>query len=213
MKCLAATIFLFISASLFAQNAGIQTVSITSHTRPGIVANSADTSRPDLEVLLTHLERMTAATRYDLSTLQVEKWKSGWQTAWLKRGSQKQEAKELADSLSSNLRDAVPGLISEAQDSHGSVSSTFKLYNDLSAVVESVNSLSEMAGLFGKKSEADSLHSDYATLGQIRQELASYIQVSADLLEPLDKTPRPGTSTFGNVLSASARSGHRPSSR
>ena len=213
MKCLAASIVFIFSASLFAQQAGVQTASLRSQAKPGVISDSASTSRPDLGVLLADLERITGSTRNDISGLQIEKWKSGWQTGWLKRGSNKQEAKQLASSLKNNLTEAMPGLISEAQDSRGSMSATFKLYKDLSAVVECVGSLEEMAVSFGRKQDSAPLHSDYTALGRIRQDLASFIQVTADTLEPVDRTPRPGSPAYGAVLSASKRAPHRISTR
>lgn len=213
MKCLAAMLVLLSSAGLFAQKGSVEIAKVTSHARRGTISNSADVSHPQLEILLTELERATASTRYDLSGLQVEKWKSGWQTAWLKSSSRKQEAQKLAASLKSNLAAAMPDLIADAQASSGSMSATFKLYNDLSAVVESVDCLQEMAASYGRKSDSSSLHEDYTTLGRIRQDLASYIQLTADSLEPVDKTTRPGTVSYGTVLTASQRVPQRRSGR
>jgi hypothetical protein len=206
MKCAAATIFFIFSTSLFAQKAGVQIATVTTHARPGSIANSTSTSRPDLDVLLADLEGMTVATKGDIADLEIEKWKSGSPIAWLKRGSHKQEAKQLAASLESNLTQAMPGLISDAQDSRGSMSTSFKLYNDLSAVVESLGALAELSNSSGRKEVSTSLHNDYAVLGRIRQELASFIQLTADSLEPVDRTPRPGSPpSYGAVLSASKR--------
>jgi len=201
MKRLAAIIVLLSSASLFAQNAGIQTVSVTTHRRHGIVSNSAGTAQPELGSLLSDLDQATSATNIHISALQVDRWKAGW----LKSKSHKHEARELAASLQNNLRDAMPGLISQAQESRGSMSATFTLYNDLSAVVESVGVLENMTVSFGRKGDSTPLHSDFVVLGRLRQQLASYIQITADLLEPVDKAPRPGIVTYGTILSASAQ--------
>lgn len=203
MKYLAGLVVFILSASLLAQNARVQNVSVTTHSKPGFVSNSTGTKAPDLGSLLADLFHATSTTRTDVSALQVEKWKAGWQTAWLRSGSHRQAAQLLAASLESNLTEAMPGLISDAQDSRGSMSASFKLYNDLSAVVESVGSLSEMADSFGRKGESSSLHNDYVSLSHIRQDLASYIQLTADSLEPVNRTPRTGAPAYGTVLSAS----------
>jgi hypothetical protein len=213
MKCFAAGIVFVVSGSLFAQTPLIQTASVTLHGKPGSVSNSKGTQRPDLGELLTNLDQINASTRSHVSSLQIEKWKAGWHSAWLKSGSQKKEAKELAVSLESNLTKAMPGLIYEAQDSKGSMSASFKLYNDLSAVVECVGTLAEMAGSNGRKSDASALHDDYNVLGQIRQDLASYIQLTADSLEPVDRTPRQGSPSYGAVLSAATKKPQRTSGR
>src|SRR5215470_9738525 len=198
MKRLAAIIVLLFSASLFAQNAGTQTVSVTIHHRQGIVSNSSGTAQPELGSLLSDLDQATSATNIHIAALQVDRWKAGW----LKSNAHKREARELAASLQNNLRDAMPGLISQVQDSRGSMSATFTLYNDLSAVVESVGVLENMAVSFGRKGDPNPLHSDYVLLQQLRQQLASYIQITADLLEPVNKAPRPGIVTYGTILSA-----------
>jgi hypothetical protein len=203
MKCLAVTIFFIFSASLFAQRAGVQTASVTVHSKPGSVANSASASRPDLEMLLADLAQITVATKGDIAELEIEKWKSGGPIAWLKRGSRKQETKQLALSLESNLSEAMPGLIYEAQQSRGSMSASFKLYNDLSAVVESMGALAELSRSRAGREVSGSLHNDYVAMGRIRQDLASFIQLTADSLEPVDRNPRPGSSSYGAVLSAS----------
>lgn len=205
MKYLAGPLVFILSASLLAQNARVRNVSVTTQSKPGFISNSAGTRQPDLGTLLADLFHATSTTRTDVSALQVEKWKAGWQIAWLRSGSQRQSAQVLASSLESNLKEAMPGLINDAQDSRGSMSATFKLYNDLSAIVESVGVLSDMAGSFGRKGESSSLHNDYISLSHIRQDLASYIQLTADSLEPVNRAPHTGAPAYGSVLSASKR--------
>lgn len=148
--------------------------------------------RPSLDGAMADLQRVTTATASDLSDLQVDKWKTGWKSAWLKGNAHKQEAQEMADSLRRNLADALPGLIAEVQNSHGSVSSTFKLYNDLSVVVESLDSLITATRAYGRKGESGPLANDYAALGRLRQDISSYIQLTAANLEPKTKAPAPG---------------------
>lgn len=206
MKRLVAIVVFTASASLFAQSPGIRSIGFRVSSRTGVASNSERVPAPEFGNLLRELERNTAATRYDLASLKIEKWRAGWQTAWFKSSSQKLDAIELAVSLNTNLSEAMPGLISQAQGSPASVSATFKLYKDLSAVVECVSILEQMALAFGKKAESSSLHSDYVMLGRIRQDLAAYIQLSADSLEPVDNSPRPGTVSQATVLSAAAQS-------
>ena len=83
----------------------------------------------------------------------------------------------------------MPGLIQDAQNSHGGIGATFKLYNNISVVYESLESLIEVTNSYGKKGESSQIAADYAALGRLRQELSGYIQQTAATLEPA----KPGT--------------------
>jgi hypothetical protein len=185
-----ATLIFCCSVSMVAQFARPQNASVLkpSPGRPAAEA-AAPPDRPSLGPTLADLQRITAATGSDLSDLQIDKWKSGWRTAWLKGSGHKQEAQEMAMALRRNLADAVPVLITEVQNSHGSVSSAFKLYNDLSVVVESLDSLVAVTRDYGRKGESGSLAKDDAALGRLRQDISSYIQLAAASLEPKTKAP------------------------
>jgi hypothetical protein len=138
---------------------------------------------------MADLRRIVTATASDLDDLQINQWRAGWRAAWLRGNGHKQEAQEISASLHRNLAEAMPGLIAEVQNSHGSVSSTFRLYNDLSVVVESLDSLIAATRAYGRKGEAGPLNNDYAALGRLRQDISSYIQLAAATLEPKTKTP------------------------
>jgi hypothetical protein len=178
------------SVGLFAQAAHSQNASVRkpSPARPAAESPVAP-DHPSLDGAIADLQRVVAATNSDLEDLQIDKWRSGWRAAWLKGNGHKQEAEQVASSLHHNLAEAMPELISDVQSSHGSVSSAFKLYNDLSVVVESLDSLIAIARTYGRKGEAGPLANDYAALGHLRQGISSYIQVTAASLEPKPKAP------------------------
>lgn len=203
MKPLVAVALFVFCGSVFAQQPQLEMASVSARSKPAPVASSSTAERPDLHLLLANLGQATTATDGDISSLQAGAGKSGW----FKGGSHGHQAAELAASLDRNLKDAMPVLMREAQDSQGSVTATFKLYNDLSVLVESVGLLAETAESNGRKADSDSLRNDYKTLTRLRQELASYIQSTADSLEPAPETPRRNapSPSYATVLSASNR--------
>jgi len=130
----------------------------------------------DLNTTLFDLERVSTATQVDIATMHVEKWKAGWKSGFLKDESHKEQAQQAALSLQRNLRNALPGLIHDVQTSRGSVSSSFKLYDDVSLVCEAVDSLINASEAAGKKADAAQLADDYSALTHIRRSLSAYIQ-------------------------------------
>lgn len=139
--------------------------------------------RTDLNSTLIDLDRIAQATQNDIATMQVEKWKSGWKSGFLKDGSHTQQAQQAAGSLQRNLANAMPGLIHDVQSSRGSVSTTFKLYDDVSLVCEAVDSLINASEVIGHKSDAAPLVDDYTALTRVRRSLSNYIQQAAASLE------------------------------
>src|ERR1700742_3837880 len=127
----------------------------------------AGTGHTDLNTTLVDLDRVSQATQSDIANMHVEKWKSGWKTGFLKDGAHKDEAQQAAGSLQRNLANALPGLIHDVQTSRGSITATFKLYDDVSLVCEAVDSLIAASEAEGKKSEAATLNEDYNALSRI----------------------------------------------
>ncbi len=186
---LAAIAVFFLTLSLGAQSTRTQTASVRVRPNPAAGSATAAPERPNLDTTMFNLQRITVATDSDIADLDVNHWKAGWRSAWLKSGSRKRQAEEVADSLRRNLKDAVPDLITDVHNSRGSVSASFKLYNDLNLVVESLDSLIGVTKSYGKKGESGPLANDYAALGHLRQDLSSYIQQTAASLEPRMRAP------------------------
>lgn len=159
-----------------------------SHAQRVQVA-TAGSGHTDLNTALIDLERIAQATQNDIAGLQVDKWKSGWKTGFLKDGTHKQQAQQAAHSLQRNLSNALPGLIRDVQTSRGSISATFKLYDDVSLVVEAVDSLITASEAAGKKNEAAPLQDDYSALTRVRRSLSAYIQQSSAAWETKGKAP------------------------
>jgi hypothetical protein len=150
-----------------------------SHNGQRTQVTMAGTGHTDLNTTLIDLDRVSQATQSDIANMQIETWKSGWKTGFLKDGSHTQQAQQAAGSLQRNLTSALPGLIHDVQSSRGSVSTTFKLYDDVSLVCEAVDSLINASEVVGHKSEAGPLVDDYSALTRIRRSLSNYIQQAA----------------------------------
>jgi hypothetical protein len=149
----------------------------------------ADSGRTDLNTALVTLDRVSQATQTDIANLHVENWKSGWKSGFLKSGTKQAEAQQAATSLQRNLRYALPELIHNVQNSRASMSTTFKLYDDVSLVCEAVDSLINASEAAGRKSEAASLVDDYSALARVRRSLSGYIQQASAQWENHGKAP------------------------
>jgi hypothetical protein len=143
----------------------------------------AGTGHMDLNTTLTDLDRVSQATQSDIANMHVEGWKAGWKSGFLKDGEHKDQAQQAAKSLQRNLANALPGLIHDVQTSRGSVSATFKLYDDVSLVCEAVDSLISASEAAGKKGDAAPLVEDYSALARVRRSLSNYIQQSSANME------------------------------
>src|SRR5215831_8912723 len=144
----------------------------------------AGSPAPDLDDILTRVQQASQATSGDLARLHIDRWKA--------ESDQKEQLQKIADSLSRNLTKAVPGLIGEVQSSHGSVSTTFRLYHNINVVYEYLNSLTDAAGSLGRREEYDPLNRDASAVNQARQDLSSYIEQAAVALEAKARpTPTP----------------------
>ncbi len=153
-------------------------------------AQHHDTGHTDLNTALISLESVSQATQSDIANMHVETWKSRWKPGFMKGGSSHQaEAQQAATSLQRNLRYALPELVHNVQNSRGSMSTTFKLYDDVSLVCEAVDSLINASEAAGKKSEAAPLLDDYAALAKVRRSISAYIQQATAQWENHGKAP------------------------
>jgi len=153
----------------------------------GLAQSATNSSQPtvptDLDSIVSQIRQATQAANTDLNRLQIARWKGD--------SASKVQMQQVADSLKKNLTFAVPDLINDVQTSHGSLSSTFRLYHNINVVYEFLNSLTEAAGAYGRKEEYDPLSGDAASLDSARQGLSSYIEKTAARLERPTPTPVP----------------------
>src|SRR6201998_2657942 len=150
-----------------------------AQSRSAAVSPSPSPVARDLNTILAELMRASPATSQDLTDLQQPGGKLHRITFW--RGDNVQKDKMTA-ALRRNLQFAVPDLIHDAQASGGSISTTFKLYRDLTVVCESLDSLL-LPGSREGKTELTALSNDLSDMNRLREELSSYIQQTTASME------------------------------
>jgi hypothetical protein len=151
-------------------------------------SSSTTSKHVDLTSMLTDAESAVSATNTDLANLRTDKWASGWKTGFIKKSSHKQQANQTADMLKQQAG-ALPAMISEVRAQHGSVGSTFKLYNNVTLVCENLDILAEATQNYGKKEEYNHLSADYANLLRIRTSLSAYVEQRAAVVDPHGNAP------------------------
>lgn len=129
---------------------------------------------PDLNTVLADLKQAADDAKNDLANLRINKWG---------KNSNNKEAEQTAISLQRNLAGALPALIVEVRNSHGSVAASFKLYDDLSVLCETLDPLVAATETYGKKEEYGPLADDFSRLTTIRRSLSSYIEARAAYIE------------------------------
>lgn len=158
MKPAVLVVFLFVVASSRAQ--------VPQSAQP---PTSSPTTAPNaVNPVLQQLQQTAQAVTADVSRVRIEKWKTD--------NSTKQQAQEMATSVSRNVNSALPELIQAARTQPSSVAAQFKLYHNVTALYETLASLTETAGAFGGKQEFDALSSDANRLDAQRRSLADYLQ-------------------------------------
>jgi hypothetical protein len=140
----------------------------------------APSPSPSLDAIVADIQQATQNTNLDLGRLHIDRWKTD--------ANDKAQWQQMADSLRKNLTSAVPDLIGDVRSTHGSVSSTFKLYHNLNVVYEYLDSLTSAASGMGKPDEYGPLNKDAAALDDARKHLSSYIEQAASNLEDKLKT-------------------------
>jgi uncharacterized protein YukE len=142
---------------------------------PAPVPPSSLSQAPNLDAILAEVQQATQSANIHITQLRIDRWKAD--------SAGKAELQHVADSLHKNITNAVPDLIGEVRSSHGSVSSTFRLYHNINVVFEYLGQLTDGAGSAGKQEEYDPLNRDLTALDKARQHLSAYIEQAAASLE------------------------------
>jgi hypothetical protein len=154
-------------------------IGLFAQSRPAAASPSASSVARDLNSTLVELMRAAPATNQDLANLQRPGGRLHWVTFW--QGDKAHKA-QMTAALRRNLQFAVPNLIHDVQASGGSISMTFKLYEDLTVVCASLDSLLPPGSREGKN-ELTALRNDVSDMNRLREELSSYIQQTAASIE------------------------------
>lgn len=121
-----------------------------------------------LNGLLTQLETTSKSTQADLSKLRIEKWKTS--------GSDKKQALAYVDSIQRNLQGALPEIIAQLRNAPEDLPATFKLYRNLDALYDVMNTVVEGSQSFGGKDDTQSLSNDLSDFEGSRKQLAERIE-------------------------------------
>lgn len=168
---LAAILFLTMSLTLSAQSRG------RAQAAPA-------PARTDLTSMLLDLDRASAATLTDISHLHIDRWKGGWKSGFTTSSSHKHNAEQAAGSLQRNLQGPLPDMIRDALNARGGLAPTFKVYEDLSLVCETLGTLATTAEEYGnRKDEYEPLATDLSALSRLRRGISSYIQQRASMAD------------------------------
>ena len=159
----------FVSAVLLAQVLLGQNL-VPQSAQPSPTASAAIPAPMSGSVapVLDQLQQTAQSMNGSVSRLRIDRWRADSGT--------KQQAQEMASSVSRNLAAALPDLIQASRTQPTSVAAQFKLYHNLTALYETVSSLTETTGAFGNRQEYDALSNDTSRLDAQRRSLASYIQ-------------------------------------
>lgn len=152
------------------------------------VSSSSVPAHVDLNTMLKDADNTVASTNTDLANLHVEKWASGWKTAWMKKTSHKQQVGQTADSVK-QLATGLTPVIADVRTSHGSLGSAFKLYNNMTFVCENMDALVEATHSYGKKEDYNKMSADYSNLLRLRNDLATYVEQRAAVIDPRGSIP------------------------
>jgi TolA-binding protein len=175
--------FALASLSAWGQSPGVSQPGVSQQGAPQ-PGGQAQPVQANLNLIIAQVQKAALATNGDLGKLRIEKWKTD--------SDQKDQLQKISDSIQRNLTNAVPGLIGDIQNSHGNVSATFKLYHNMTIVYEYLTSLTDAAGVLGKREEYEPLAADAAALDSARENLSTYIQQQATTYESRVRTPPPG---------------------
>ena len=129
------------------------------------LAASAQTAAPanNVSAAIPQLQQTIENARVDLARLRVDKWKTD--------SSVKQQVAGNVESLQRNMTNALPALITAAQQNPSSLNASFKLYRNLNALYDVMSNVVESAGAFGGKDEYATLARDLNSLDNARRSL------------------------------------------
>jgi hypothetical protein len=129
------------------------------------------TSISELNQLLAGLQQASQAIQDDFSHLRIEKWNT------------KRQSQSDVESIQRNLQSALPGMLNDLKNSPESGPLTFKVYRNLDALSDVMNSVVESTGAFGNKEEFQSLNKDLGALEESRRAFAGRMDKVANAKE------------------------------
>jgi hypothetical protein len=135
-----------------------------NQAQPANQAPVSYTSIAELNQMISNLQQASQSTQNDLSHLRIDKWKTDSGT--------KRQTQADTESILRNLQNAMPSMIADLKNSPENLALTFKLYRNLDALYDVLNSAVESTGAFGSKDEFRSLSQDLSAIDQARRGFA-----------------------------------------
>jgi hypothetical protein len=129
----------------------------------------------ELNQIIGNLQQASQSAQEDLSHLRIEKWKTDSGT--------KRQTENDRESIQRNLQNALPGMLTDLKNAPESLPTTFKMYRNLDALYDVLNSLVESAGAFGSKEEFQSLNKDLTGIEESRRAFAQRMDKLANAKE------------------------------
>jgi hypothetical protein len=127
---------------------------------------------PELNRVLRQIEQLASSINLDLGKLRVDKWKAD--------SANKRQAEGNIDSMQRNLTAALPEFIMAVRNSPRNIAPGFRLYRNLDALSDVLNSVAESAGAFGAKDQFERLAADINGLEEARTALGKRVESLAE---------------------------------
>jgi predicted nucleic acid-binding Zn-ribbon protein len=145
------------------------TVASSAPSPQGAAVSYASVSQ--LNGLLAQLEAASKATQSDLTKLRIERWKTD--------ASSKKRSLADVDSVQRNLQNALPEMLAQLRNAPEDLPATFKLYRNLDALYDVLDSVVESTGAFGSKDDLQSLSNDLNSFEATRKQMAERMETLA----------------------------------
>src|ERR1700687_2812229 len=129
----------------------------------------------ELNQMVANLQQSSQAAQLDLARLRIDKWKTDPGT--------KHQTQSDTESVNRNLQNALPGMLTDLQNSPENLALTFKLYRNLDALYDVFSSVVESTGAFGSKDEFQSLSKDLTSIEDSRRAFADRMDKLANAKE------------------------------
>src|SRR6266850_1159993 len=146
-----------------------------AQNQPAVSPPVSYSSISQLNQMLSQLEQTSQQTQLDMAKLRVEKWKTD--------SNNKRQMQGNVESLERNLQSALPEMIGQLRMSPENLSSTFRVYRNLTALYDVFAAVAESAGAFGSKDEFQSLENDLTMLERSRRAFADRMETLAGAKE------------------------------
>ena len=159
-------LFCSLSCALVAQ---VAPTGSASQTGTSAVSAALD---PELNGILQQVEGSASRINLELGRLRVEKWKAD--------SASRRQAEGNIDSVQRNLTAALPSFVMAVRNSPQNIAPGFRLYRNLSALSEVLNSIEESAGAFGPKDQFERLAADINSLEAERTALGKRLESMAE---------------------------------